>query len=105
DTCLWICLADRADRLHAGHRAELKVHQRDVGATETEELHGLLARRCRAHDLHVALPFDDEGDAFAHDAVVVDAQYADAIGGHQGAPADDEVGTTVSTRVPVPVAL
>ena len=72
-----VLAADLAHRIDAARRAQAQVHQRDVGQMLSELGDGLVRGRRHGHDAQVGLARDDERDALAHDAMVVDAQDAD----------------------------
>ena len=70
------------------------------GLAPLEQLDGFFAAGRRPDHLHVALTVDDERDAFADDAVIVDAQDPDAMWFPWLVYPCDESGTTVSMSVP-----
>lgn len=70
---------DGMDGVEAAHDRHLQVHQHDVGPMRTTEIERLHAVGDGAHHHHVVLPRQQGGDALAHDAMVVDADDADAV--------------------------
>ena len=67
---------DRLDGFESAHGRQLQIHQRDVGPFAFEERDRFFACRSRADHFHVGLAGDDESDALANDAVIVDAEHA-----------------------------
>jgi hypothetical protein len=70
-------LPDAARRFGTADDGKLQIHQRDVGAARQELRNGVLAVAGFGHHLHVGLHSDDARDAFADQAMIVDAQHAD----------------------------
>ena len=82
DAGVGVFAPDRLDGFQSAHRRQLQVHQCDVGAFALEDNDRFFASGGGADDFHVRLPGDDEPDAFANDAVIVDAEHADGEIGH-----------------------
>ena len=96
---------DRADGVQAVHARQLQVHQRDVGPMLQELLDRLFAVARLRDDGHVGLQADDADDAFAHQTMVVDAEYANRRPRHAGdrsAAGGADSGATATTAVPWP---
>ena len=98
-------VTDRADGMQAVHARQLQIHQRDVGPMLQELLDRLFAVAGLRDDGHVGLQADDADDAFTHQTMIVDAEYANRRPRHAGnrsAAGGADSGATATTAVPWP---
>ena len=102
DACVRILPAYHANGFEAAHPGKLQIHQRDIRPQCTEEGHRFLARRRSSNDFKVGLPVDNEGNAVAHDWMILNTQDADG-GGRHGVQRSAGSGTAISMSVPMPI--
>ena len=102
DACLWIHMADHANRINPAHVRQLQIHQRDIRTLSAKQFDGFAASRCPPHGFDVWLVLDQSRYGLEHDSVIIHTKHANGrtlVGRVVLLP---DIGTTASIWVPFP---